>query len=102
MMLCLHLAWRPGKAVSAMGLQAAMERLWDHAAIRSRLWLNRGDSSFGQELLCVWHEATGQARPNAPLWGASKSPVVALPEVVYFFACHPTSNPSFCHRQLNE
>jgi hypothetical protein len=73
-MLCLHLAWRPGKAVSAMGLQAAMERLWDHAAIRSRLWLNRGDSSFGQELLCVWHEATGQARPNAPLWGLPKAP----------------------------
>ena len=29
--LCLHMAWRPGKAVSATGWQAAMERLWGHA-----------------------------------------------------------------------
>ncbi len=62
--LCLHMAWRPGKAVSATGWQAAMERLWDHAEIRSRLWLNRGDSGFGQEPVCAWHEAAGQNRPK--------------------------------------
>ena len=62
--LCLHMAWRPGKAVSATGWQEAMERLWGHADIRSRLWLNRGDSGFGQESVCAWHEAAGQERPR--------------------------------------
>ena len=62
--LCLHMAWRPGKAVSATGWQEAMERLWGHADIRSRLWLNRGDSGFGQESVCAWHEAAGQERPK--------------------------------------
>lgn len=62
--LCLHMAWRPGKAVSATGWQEAMERLWGHADIRSRLWLNRGDIGFGQEPVCAWHEAAGQERPK--------------------------------------
>jgi hypothetical protein len=62
--LCLHMAWRPGKAVSATGWQEAMEGLWGHADIRSRLWLNRGDSGFGQEPVCAWHEAASQERPK--------------------------------------
>jgi len=62
--LCLHMQWRPGKAVSATGWQAAMERLWEQAEIRPRLWLNRGDAGFGQEAICAWHEAEGQARPQ--------------------------------------
>lgn len=62
--LCLHMAWRPGKTVSATGWQGAMERLWQQAEIRQRLWLNRGDIGFGQESICAWHEAEGPPRPK--------------------------------------
>jgi Transposase DDE domain group 1 len=62
--LCLHMAWRPGNTVSATGWQGAMEQLWQHAEIRQRLWLNRGDIGFGQESICAWHEAPGEARPK--------------------------------------
>jgi hypothetical protein len=56
--------WRPGKAVSATGWLEAMEQLWQRAEIRSRLWLNRGDTGFGQEAICAWHEVQGPARPK--------------------------------------
>ena len=62
--LCLHLEWRPGDTVSASGWQQAMERLWGQRTIQERLWLNRGDSGFGQEAILAWHEAAGQARPK--------------------------------------
>jgi len=62
--LCLHMRWRPGKAVSATGWLEAMEQLWQQTEIRSRLWLNRGDAGFGQEALCAWHEVEGPARPK--------------------------------------
>ncbi|MCX6929939.1 MAG: transposase [Verrucomicrobia bacterium] len=62
--LCLHMRWRPGKAVSATGWLEAMEQLWQPAEIRSRLWLNRGDTGFGQEAICAWHEVQGPARPK--------------------------------------
>ncbi len=62
--LCLHMRWRPGKAVSATGWLEAMEQLWAQAEIRSRLWLNRGDAGFGQEAICAWHEVEGPARPK--------------------------------------
>jgi hypothetical protein len=62
--LCLHMRWRPGKAVSATGWREAMEQLWQQAEIRSRLWLNRGDTGFGQEAICAWHEVQGAARPK--------------------------------------
>jgi len=62
--LCLHMRWRPGKAVSATGWQEAMEQLWGQAEIRSRLWLNRGDMGFGQEAICAWHEVGGEVRPK--------------------------------------
>ncbi len=62
--LCLHMRWRPGKAVSATGWLEAMEQLWQRAEIRSRLWLNRGDVGFGQEAICAWHEVEGPARPK--------------------------------------
>lgn len=62
--LCLHMAWRSGNSVSATGWQGAMEQLWQHAEIRQRLWLNRGDIGFGQESICAWHEAPGEARPK--------------------------------------
>ena len=100
-MLCLHLAWRPGKAVSATGWQAAMERLWDDAEIRSRLWLNRRDSGLGQESVCVWHEATGQARLNDPLWGFQKLRA-CFAWTCLLFCLSLASNPSLSHRQLNE
>ena len=62
--LCLHMAWRFGKTVSATGWVGAMERLWQQPEIRARLWLNRGDIGFGQESICAWHEAEGQTRPK--------------------------------------
>ena len=62
--LCLHLEWRPGDTVSATDWQPAMEKLWSHPTIRERLWLNRGDTGFGQEAVMAWHEQAGQPRPK--------------------------------------
>jgi Transposase DDE domain group 1 len=62
--LCLHLEWRPGDTVSATDWQPAMEKLWSHATIRERLWLNRGDVGFGQEAIMAWHETDGVPRPK--------------------------------------
>ncbi len=62
--LCLHLRWRPGKAVSASGWQEAMEQLWGQSEVRSRLWLNRGDIGFSQESICAWHEVAREERPK--------------------------------------
>ncbi len=62
--LCLHLEWRPGDTVSATDWQPAMEKLWSHATIRERLWLNRGDVGFGQEAILAWHEQAGEPRPK--------------------------------------
>lgn len=54
--LTLHMEWRKGNEVSAGGWQEAMEKLWAHPTIRERLKLNRGDKSFGQEKIMLWHE----------------------------------------------
>jgi hypothetical protein len=62
--LCLHLEWRPGDTVSATDWQPAMEKLWRHPTIRERLWLNRGDSGFGQEAILARHEVEGEKRPK--------------------------------------
>ena len=62
--LCLHLEWRPGDTVSATDWQPAMEKLWSHPTIRERLWLNRGDTGFGQEAVMAWHEQAGETRPQ--------------------------------------
>lgn len=62
--LCLHLEWRPGDTVSATDWQPAMAKLWSHPTLRERLWLNRGDSGFGQEAVMAWHEQAGEPRPQ--------------------------------------
>ena len=62
--LCLHLEWRPGDTVSATDWQPAMEKLWSHPTLRERLWLNRGDTGFGQEAVMAWHEQAGETRPQ--------------------------------------
>jgi hypothetical protein len=62
--LRLHLEWRPGDTVSATDWAPAMEKLWSHATIRVRLWLNRGDVGFGQEAILAWREQAGEKRPK--------------------------------------
>ena len=62
--LALHMEWRPGNTVSATDWTEAMERVWSHPDVSSRLKLNRGDIGFAQEKIMAWHETPGVARPQ--------------------------------------
>ncbi len=62
--LALHMEWRPGNTVSASHWLEAMERVWSHPDVPSRLQLNRGDIGFAQEKIMAWHETPGVARPH--------------------------------------
>ena len=62
--LALHMEWRPGDTVSATGWQEAMEKIWSHPDVRTRLKLNRGDIGFAQEKIMAWHEEAESVRPH--------------------------------------
>lgn len=61
--LALHLEWRPGNEVSAGHWVEAMEWVWSHPDVPSRLQLNRGDIGFAQEKIMAWHERADVPRP---------------------------------------
>ncbi|MBK9992385.1 MAG: transposase [Verrucomicrobia bacterium] len=61
--LALHMEWRPGNSVSASDWIVAMDRVWSHPDVPSRLKLNRGDIGFAQDKIMAWHEQ-GCARPR--------------------------------------
>ena len=62
--LALYMEWRRGDTVSASHWVEAMERVWGHPDVPSRLQLNRGDIGFAQEKIMAWHEMSGVPRPR--------------------------------------
>lgn len=61
--LALYMEWRRGNEVSAGRWVEAMEQVWSHPDVPSRLQLNRGDIGFAQEKIMAWHERADVPRP---------------------------------------